>query len=697
MAGSAVRIFLKVLIVAILAGWACVWVLKPTKVWKKSWHSAEDAARETFLGVSGINVVVFCYPVLSVAMLGYAYMHLLSAEKRIRWQNSLVIRKLVNPVVVHSPVGILTGTELLAGAIFAALLLWTLYRNVSSDFRKLVPPKSLNLDRQQLRILRVGIRFGSLAEICLAVLLLPILRGMALFKVFRLQFETSVRYHIWVANVMILVAAIHGITITSVWAAKNSFWTEIIKWQATGRVNLAGAITLITGVAIWITSLPPVRRHNFQFFFSSHHLYIVFLVFFLFHGGDRHFYLVFSGVLLLALDKVLRTIQSRPTPCLVSARLLPCRAVELTLSKHPSLRHTPTSMIFIKVPSISKLHWHPFSITSSSAAISGTMSITIKCHGWWTNTLYGNLQSMLSLGDSLKKSFLVAMEGPYGPTTNFFQSYDSLVLIAGGSGVTPLLSILEEVASWKSSTTAQPQRIRLIYAVKKSEDLTMLMPISHLLLKRSHSPLNFKLQAFVTQEKQLRATSLRETLLHEASRAEVIHFDPKTPIQVAPRTVSLLWRAAVAALASVVFLVVLAGLSRAFLPAGKKGTETKNPSWINDLLVIIAFSVAASCAAFVTIIWRRRARKDCTLAPKEQGKYKDSQIEDVAGGVEEHELHAGRPDIQGLLTEISLQWRKSEEVGVYVCGPDTMQSTVASFCRRCSKANVDFHPLNFCL
>lgn len=108
---------------------------------------------------------------------------------------------------------------------------------------------------------------------------------------------------------------------------------QITKWQRVGRVYLAGAIALVVGLIIWITSLPPIRRKNFEFFYYAHHLYMVFIVFFLLHAGDRHFYLVFSGVLLFALDKILRIIQSRQAISLLSACIVPGRAIELTLRK----------------------------------------------------------------------------------------------------------------------------------------------------------------------------------------------------------------------------------------------------------------------------------------------------------------------------------------------------------------------------
>lgn len=73
----------------------------------------------------------------------------------------------------------------------------------------------------------VGVRFGSLSEVCLALLLLPILRRMALLKIMGIQFEASVRYHMWIANSMILFSLLHGTIIITVWAEKGSLLAEV--------------------------------------------------------------------------------------------------------------------------------------------------------------------------------------------------------------------------------------------------------------------------------------------------------------------------------------------------------------------------------------------------------------------------------------------------------------------------------------
>ncbi|OMO69874.1 FAD-binding 8, partial [Corchorus capsularis] len=98
----------------------------------------------------------------------------------------------------------------------------------------------------------------------------------------------------------------------------------------------------------------------------------------------------------------------------------------------------PTSTVFVNVPSISKLQWHPFTITSSSNLNPDKLSIVIKGQGSWTSKLYQKLSSPLPI-DHLE----VSIEGPYGPASTHFQRHDTLVMVSGGSGITPLISSSE--------------------------------------------------------------------------------------------------------------------------------------------------------------------------------------------------------------------------------------------------------------
>lgn len=46
-------LLIKLSISVLLASVSCVWILKPTQLWKRSWHKAEDWADSTFIREPG--------------------------------------------------------------------------------------------------------------------------------------------------------------------------------------------------------------------------------------------------------------------------------------------------------------------------------------------------------------------------------------------------------------------------------------------------------------------------------------------------------------------------------------------------------------------------------------------------------------------------------------------------------------------
>lgn len=97
--------------------------------------------------------------------------------------------------------------------------------------------------------------------------------------------------------------------------------------------NLAGEITLLSGILMWITTFPRIRKKMFELFFYTHHLYIIFIVFFMLHVGINFACMMLPGVYLFLIDRYLRFLQSQQLVKLVSARVLPCKAVELNFAK----------------------------------------------------------------------------------------------------------------------------------------------------------------------------------------------------------------------------------------------------------------------------------------------------------------------------------------------------------------------------
>lgn len=79
------------------------------------------------------------------------------------------------------------------------------------------------------------------------------------------------------------------------------------------------------------------------------------------------------------------------------------------------LIYNPTSMLFVNVPSISKLQWHPFTVTSNCNSEPDKLSIIIKTEGSWSRKLYNKLSS-----PSAADNFDISVEGPYGPASPHF-------------------------------------------------------------------------------------------------------------------------------------------------------------------------------------------------------------------------------------------------------------------------------------
>lgn len=98
--------------------------------------------------------------------------------------------------------------------------------------------------------------------------------------------------------------------------------------------------------------------------------------------------------------------------------------------------------------------WHPFTI--SSAPSNGSISITVKSLGAYTETIYRLVPNMVGMS--------VKLEGAYGRFS--FRNFKNLnqVWIAGGIGITPFLSMAQNLGDG-------PYTIDLYYSVKSEAEL----------------------------------------------------------------------------------------------------------------------------------------------------------------------------------------------------------------------------------
>jgi len=103
----------------------------------------------------------------------------------------------------------------------------------------------------------------------------------------------------------------------------------------------------------------------------------------------------------------------------------------------PGYRYWPYKAgqyIFLQVPKLSLLQWHPFTI---STCIGNEMKVHIKTDGDWTS----KLRDLAKEGEAIQ----VGVNGPFGAPAQRFYEFDQSIILGSGIGVTPFSGILADL------------------------------------------------------------------------------------------------------------------------------------------------------------------------------------------------------------------------------------------------------------
>ncbi|KAF9427267.1 hypothetical protein BGZ94_005218 [Podila epigama] len=246
---------------------------------------------------------------------------------------------------------------------------------------------------------------------------------------------------------------------------------------------------LLLGI-MFATTHKRIRKANFEVFWYSHHLAILVMVFFAFHGYGcfvqtndgqcRGYgswkYIVLASILYLV-ERILRRLESRRLIALTSAIAHPGRAIELNF-QHPTLHYRPGQHIYLNIPQLSAFEWHPFTITSSP--IEQCISLDIRQDGDWTGQLgdllgYGRDKPKLRQAEVVHDQSLlplIRVDGPYGGPKEDVLNFDHAVLIGTGNGITTFSGILRHI--WFRHQETQSSRLKTLDLYWVSRDANKL-------------------------------------------------------------------------------------------------------------------------------------------------------------------------------------------------------------------------------
>lgn len=305
-----------------------------------------------------------------------------------------------------------------------------------------------------------------------------------------IPFDKNITFHKLVAWAIVFFSWVHTIAHwnnLARFAAFNElgFMGFILANLATGP-GWSGYVMLFALMSIAITAAEKPRRANFERFWYTHHMFIVFFVFWSIHGafcmiqpdfapfcdgiGVFWEYWMYGGFAYLA-ERIAREVRGRHKTYVSKVIHHPSNVCEIQIKKE----HTTTragQYIFLCCPEVSIWQYHPFTLTS--APEEDYISVHVRMVGDFTRALGKALGCNLDKkagGEKDQSSEEVAMrqilprvyiDGPFGSASEDVFKFEVAVLVGAGIGVTPFASILKSI--WYRMNYPQSRtRLRKVY------------------------------------------------------------------------------------------------------------------------------------------------------------------------------------------------------------------------------------------
>ncbi|GMF51510.1 unnamed protein product [Phytophthora fragariaefolia] len=387
---------------------------------------------------------------------------------------------MVKWVQAHPSIGRAAGFDAVDVVLVAGFLLLQM---------NLVVGKLL-IDRESGKLAKAGVLprtaralgMNGLYAMLLSVILVA--RQSFLHKFFGLSGERAARYHVLTGQFGVVMLMLHGVLYLCVWYTQGKVQQMLFpcldesctpKQRYGSTRNFFGAVAILPLLVVAVSSMEWVRRKFFRRFVVLHCLSALFVVFTVLHYYAAAFWLVPAMVLY----GIYRTVSafSRGKASVVSATAMSNKIFQLELRRSTNVgsEFLPGQYVYIKVDAIGN-EWHPFTISSSPLRNRYSFVLDAKVQGPFTSRLLTLMKS--------QKLNSVHVDGYYGSEINLAPH---MVFVAGGSGMTPFLSILGHVkaladASGRDDISAEdPELPRTIWIIWTCRDLEFLEAHAELL------------------------------------------------------------------------------------------------------------------------------------------------------------------------------------------------------------------------
>lgn len=299
-----------------------------------------------------------------------------------------------------------------------------------------------------------------------------------------IQFDKNITFHITTAWSIFFFSWVHTIAhwnnLAQIAAKNNLGIYGFLLANLVSGPGWSGYIMLLALTSMVITSVEKPRRANYERFWYTHHMFIVFFMFWSIHGafcmiqpdvapfclsigtqaiGVFWQYWMYGGFIYLA-ERVAREMRGRHKTYISKVVQHPSNVCEIQIKKE----HTTTragQYIFFNCPEVSIWQYHPFTLTS--APEEDYISIHMRVVGDFTravskalgcewdkkaggSNVVGVNSDNSDVDPALRRVLpRVYVDGPFGSASEDVFKYEISVLVGAGIGVTPFASILKSI------------------------------------------------------------------------------------------------------------------------------------------------------------------------------------------------------------------------------------------------------------
>ncbi|KAJ5493338.1 hypothetical protein N7539_002084 [Penicillium diatomitis] len=357
---------------------------------------------------------------------------------------------------------------------------------------------------------------GHLAVMNTPGLVLSAGRNNPLIQLLEIPFDTFNLMHRWVGRVIAANAVVHmSAVLANQGYLHGKEYIAYTIWRM--PFYIYGLIAVLGFVFIVLQSWSPVRHAFYELFLHLHiALAIMSFVALWYHLKNLLQQRVLLGTLILwGLDRASRLIVllwrnlgKRPTNATVE--LLPGSVARVDIEVCRAWTFRPGQYLYLYLPCLGLWTSHPFTVAWASSDSTHslekrdsedslatlvnrsdrqTMSILIKSQDGFTKKLHRKVEA--SFDGRLQATALA--EGPFGGIHSL-ESYGTLLLVAGGIGITHAVSYLRKLIDDPSSShKTATRRMHLVWVVRNMSHLTWIQPwmneiFNHDMLSRTTHP-----------------------------------------------------------------------------------------------------------------------------------------------------------------------------------------------------------------